>query len=439
MKQSVIRLSQCMIVKNEEKQIEQALSWGKGVVWEQIVVDTGSSDQTMELAEQQGAKVSSHPWKDDFSAAKNYAIDQAKGDWIAFFDADETLSQEEAAKILPLLEQVHTNKQIDAVRVQMAHLDDRGTVISTVPVIRLFRNEPNIRYRYRVHEELYHKEKAQLGCYDAKEQLLATHTGYGQESQAGGKKGLRNLRLLQEDLKTVPQDAMRRVYLADAFAMAGREEEAKDGYREVLGREAHLEAEDETPYLRAGLQLMALLSKEPPEETGEEYTKICAELRRRGQDQHPDLDYFQGLWYAKAGERAKAAVLFESAMGKLEQYAGRDSVRLTGNLGYASSLIAEVALKEHENPQKAVQYGVMALRINKYDAAALETLLGAFLTEYRPGAEVESYWKFLGNIYQTANSKEVLFLYKIADRVGFKALRDRAKVALPSEIRDRME
>ena len=49
-----MRLSQCMIVKNEERNIEKALSWGKGIVWEQIVVDTGSTDRTVELAENGG-------------------------------------------------------------------------------------------------------------------------------------------------------------------------------------------------------------------------------------------------------------------------------------------------------------------------------------------------------------------------------------------------
>ena len=51
-----IRISQCMIVKNEEKNIEKALSWGKGVMWEQIVIDTGSTDRTAELAGKLGAK-----------------------------------------------------------------------------------------------------------------------------------------------------------------------------------------------------------------------------------------------------------------------------------------------------------------------------------------------------------------------------------------------
>ena len=77
-----IRISQCMIVKNEEKNIERALTWGKGIVSEQIVVDTGSTDRTVEIAERMGAKVYHFKWIDDFSAAKNFAISKAKGNWI---------------------------------------------------------------------------------------------------------------------------------------------------------------------------------------------------------------------------------------------------------------------------------------------------------------------------------------------------------------------
>lgn len=97
-----IRISQCMIVKNEEKNIERALSWGRDVVWEQIVVDTGSTDHTVEIAKRMGARLFHFDWIDDFATAKNYAIEKAGGDWIAFLDADEYLSEEDAKK-LPLL------------------------------------------------------------------------------------------------------------------------------------------------------------------------------------------------------------------------------------------------------------------------------------------------------------------------------------------------
>ena len=75
------RISQCMIVKNEEDTIERALSWGKGIVSEQIVVDTGSTDRTVELAEKMGAQVYHFQWINDFAAAKNFAIENGSRFW----------------------------------------------------------------------------------------------------------------------------------------------------------------------------------------------------------------------------------------------------------------------------------------------------------------------------------------------------------------------
>ena len=101
-----VKLSQCMIVKNEETNIRKALSWAKDIAFEQIVVDTGSTDRTVEIAEEMGAKIYHFEWIDDFSAAKNYAIEQAKGSWIAFLDADEYMEPEAARKLLQLLERI---------------------------------------------------------------------------------------------------------------------------------------------------------------------------------------------------------------------------------------------------------------------------------------------------------------------------------------------
>lgn len=98
-KQGEVRISQCMIVKDEEENIRKALSRGKGIVWEQIVVDTGSRDRTVQIAESMGARVYHYTWTDDFSAAKNYAISKAGGEWIAFLDADETFVPGDGEKL----------------------------------------------------------------------------------------------------------------------------------------------------------------------------------------------------------------------------------------------------------------------------------------------------------------------------------------------------
>ena len=117
------RISQCMIVKNEERNIEKALSWGKGVVSEQIVVDTGSTDRTVEIAESMGAKIYHFEWIDDFAAAKNFAISKAKYEWIALLDADEYFLEEDAKKLLFYVRQLQ-NKDYDAILSSWVHLNN---------------------------------------------------------------------------------------------------------------------------------------------------------------------------------------------------------------------------------------------------------------------------------------------------------------------------
>ena len=122
-----IRISQCMIVKNEERNIERALSWGKDIMCEQIVVDTGSTDRTVELAEKAGASVYFYEWTDDFAAAKNYAIGKAKGDWIAFLDADEYMTPEDARTMQTVLDGSE-ERNFDGISTGWQQLDDKGQI-----------------------------------------------------------------------------------------------------------------------------------------------------------------------------------------------------------------------------------------------------------------------------------------------------------------------
>ena len=126
-----------MIVKDEEENIQRALSWGKCIMSEQIVVDTGSTDRTVEIARQLGAKVYHFSWVDDFSAAKNFAISKARYEWIALLDADEYFSEEDAKK-LPLLLANLKNTPYDGLATNWIHLDDNGSIGMIDTQVRIF-------------------------------------------------------------------------------------------------------------------------------------------------------------------------------------------------------------------------------------------------------------------------------------------------------------
>ena len=149
-----MKISQAMIVKNEEKNIERALSWGKTVVSEQIVVDTGSTDRTVEIAKKMGAQVYFFPWQDDFSLAKNFAISKCRYPWIAMLDADEYFSEQDAKKMKEYIALVEKDPKVHGLRTAIADIDPNGQVVSLDSTVRLFRNREDIRYRRAIHEQL---------------------------------------------------------------------------------------------------------------------------------------------------------------------------------------------------------------------------------------------------------------------------------------------
>lgn len=211
-----IRISAVTIVKNEEQNIGRWLQSVKHYADEIIVVDTGSTDNTVALAKAAGARVAYFPWINDFAAAKNFALEQTTGQWIAFFDADEYYSDEDAKKVRPLLERINPRLRTVGVMQKLLNIDrDRhGRLISVTHQLRLFRRLPDVKYRGRVHEGLVGlKEKRRDIFLD--EELRILHTGYS--SSLNRQKTARNLEIL---LAEIPRRGPRPgddYYLSDCY------------------------------------------------------------------------------------------------------------------------------------------------------------------------------------------------------------------------------
>ncbi len=436
-----VQLSQCMIVKNEEKNIRNALSWGKDIVCEQIVVDTGSTDQTIPIAKEMGAKVFSFSWQDDFSAAKNFAIEHASGNWIAFLDADESFSQNDANVLMNILKQVHPHAEIDALRTRLWNLGKEGNVQSIVSQIRVFRNTPNLRYRNRIHENLYRKDHKPLNAYDTNDQLAILHTGYTPETVKEKEKGGRNIRLLLKTLEEDSDNLPQYMYLGDSYLLEEKKEKAWECYRKVLQLYVQKKKDfsDEASrivLLHSGLQLMGSRSTDPAEKIHEEYFQIANLLEQEGLGDHPDIAFFIGNYYLKEKDITTAGKYFEQSLEKAEQYQGVEVVRMFSNMKLVAFIIA-LAAEQQNNLPKAVRFAVMALRVDKYSPDALSILLRSFLTEYRKGT-LAPYWNMLMQVYQSDNLKDMLFLHKIAGECGFFDLQEQVFQTLPEEARSQL-
>ena len=197
------RLSVCLIVKNEEQFLPQCLQSVREIAHQIVVVDTGSTDRTIEIAQQYGAEVHHFEWCDDFSAARNAALEHATGDWILVLDADEELP---AASHEPLLREL---RKPDVVAWRLPIIDAGREDEGRTYVPRLFRNAPGLFFAGRVHEHVFASVEARRQEWGLDNRLgsaTLVHHGYTKELTRDRNKVERNLRLLERALEESPRD-----------------------------------------------------------------------------------------------------------------------------------------------------------------------------------------------------------------------------------------
>ncbi|MBI2435064.1 MAG: glycosyltransferase [Candidatus Hydrogenedentes bacterium] len=243
-------LSLVMIVKNEERQLLHCLDSVRDIVNDAVVADTGSSDRTVDVAREWGARVMEVPWTDDFSAARNTALAAAAGDWVLHLDADEYVDPESARAIRRLLEQ--EDLAADAVEVLIANYCDDARAwrwqpaapgspyahsfsgYIPVPLLRLFRNRRGFYYSEPVHENITQSVAERGGRVLPRHDIVIHHYGYHQESQRRGAKAELYLRIARQKRELAPRDLKALHDLAEQALACGLTDEAENACREAL-------------------------------------------------------------------------------------------------------------------------------------------------------------------------------------------------------------
>src|SRR5579871_3641923 len=146
-------VSLCMIVKNEEANLPACLRSVADLVGEMILVDTGSTDRTREVARSLGARVYDFAWVDDFAAARNESIRHATGPWVFWLDGDEALDEANRQRLRALF--AGLGDAPAGYVMKQRSVSDPATGEATVfEHVRLFPNRPQVRWKYRVHEQI---------------------------------------------------------------------------------------------------------------------------------------------------------------------------------------------------------------------------------------------------------------------------------------------
>ena len=195
-----------MIVKNEAVTLPRCLESVQGVVDEMVILDTGSSDRTIDIAHDFGAQVHSYVWCDDFAAARNQSLQYVHGDWVLVLDADEILVPE----IIPQLQQTLHHPDYLVINLMRQEVGARQAPYTLIS--RLFRRHPKIQFS-RPYHELVDDSIVAIQAQEPHWQVgyLPTvaihHDGYQPHQIALRDKQHRGQRIMERYLEHHPQDA----------------------------------------------------------------------------------------------------------------------------------------------------------------------------------------------------------------------------------------
>lgn len=227
-------LSLSMIVKDEEKRLPSCLQSVEDIVDEIVIVDTGSTDQTVEIATSFGANVVTFPWIDDFAAARNVGLEHCTGEWILYLDADETLADnsKETLRSLLALQEDSVGGIVCTIVSKHRHHNSLGTETHKGGYPRIFKNlgYPTIQFSGRVHEQIT-PAIFRAGKTLVHSSIEIIHSGYDQSNEVMQQKITRNYTLLLQHVREEPNNAYAWFQLGQTLAQMNLWKEAEDALR----------------------------------------------------------------------------------------------------------------------------------------------------------------------------------------------------------------
>jgi glycosyltransferase involved in cell wall biosynthesis len=242
------KISICLITKNEQVNIERCLKSLNEIKNKQIiVVDTGSTDNTIKIAKSFGAEIHHHEWNNDFSDARNRSLEYARGDWVMFLDADEELS----SNAVETLKEDMANPNILGYRLPLENVGSQLHGCNYVP--RLVRNAPGLYFIGKIHETIHASVLVVMKQWNMEQVIGKTkilHHGYKPEELERKNKLKRNLALYDEALEELPDEPSIMMNYAHDLNHDGQNERAHQIYREILKIFEQHKKEHITPEVR---------------------------------------------------------------------------------------------------------------------------------------------------------------------------------------------
>ncbi len=366
-------LSLCMIVENEEEYLPRCLASVQGVVDEIIVVDTGSTDRTVEIARGFGARVYHHPWGGDFSEARNVSLEHATGDWILFLDADEELVEEDREKLRELLnDRVNEGFYLNEINFVG---DQPGLEAVLNLAFRLFRNRKEYRFTGAIHEQIVacvQRHNPNIGFSSVR----VNHYGYLNRPSVEKNKVSRNLEILLQEVERNPRDNFTRFNLGVEYMRLELYDKALEQYQKAFHKLPSLEV----AYASILLRNIALCLKEL--KRYKEALKVLADAVQAYPD-YTDLVFLKGLVYLEMKRYREAADTFQECLRRGES--GQCYITQQGVGGYKAWLALGDTYLQLGDEREAVKAYTRALMANARFPVPVHRLASLLL----PREEVE--------------------------------------------------
>ncbi len=366
-----MKLSLCMIVKNEEDRLARCLQSVASLVDEMIVVDTGSTDKTVEIAEENGATVFTDEWRDDFSSSRNVSLEKATGDWILTMDADEELRAEDIPTIRPLLEDSEMKGYLIEI-VSRSIGNENLTEAEIHRSIRLFRNDPRYRFEGAIHEVINLDHNPSLAIGEVP--VTIYHYGYHDATEEGRRqREEQNEALLGHALAANPDDATPNWYLGRKFLKEGKWGEALARFklvRENFEPDGYLQ-----PFIAQNI-ISCLIELGQLKQALEEADKASRQFPN-----HSEFYYFAGEIFTKTNQHGPALKCFKRCVENKDLPAVRShETNFHLNALFGVGVCSMVLSLDNQASEAFTE----CLRFDPSDAVALEYLGQLLLKKSNP-------------------------------------------------------
>ncbi|WP_436864299.1 tetratricopeptide repeat-containing glycosyltransferase family 2 protein [Bacillus fungorum] len=367
-------LSACLIVKNEEDMLRRCLESLKGGVDEIVIVDTGSTDKTKEIAKEFTDKVYDFEWTNDFAEARNFAGSHATGEWILALDADECVDLENVAAAIEEIKS-HNNK-FDTYTIDIINfVGERGERSVINKMARIYKNDGTVHFEGAIHEQIVSlKNQRNL----AESLLKVYHYGYLSNVVEKKNKRTRNMNIIKKMLQSEKENGFTYFNYGQELRALGKTEEALNAFISAYKYKGDIYKEWVGICLFFIIESLVELKR---------YDKALVIIKdaEKVLPTAPDFPFWKAEIYFRQKRFDDAREVYTNIVMERQTY--KDIVYLVESQALLPYLRLGEIYKYERLDQKALQYYVEALNENSSSLEAIANVI-KILSNYHTPKEV---------------------------------------------------